>query len=49
MISTRWLEKRKPHWEKLEELLNLSSQQGLKALSRSDLRELSLLLPPDRS
>lgn len=43
MISTRWLEKRKPHWEKLEELLNLSSQQGLKALSRSDLRELSLL------
>jgi uncharacterized membrane protein SpoIIM required for sporulation len=43
MISTRWLEKRKPHWEKLEELLNLSSQQSLKALSRSDLRELSLL------
>ena len=43
MLSTRWLEKRKPHWEKLEELLNLSSDQGLKALSRSDLRELSLL------
>jgi uncharacterized membrane protein SpoIIM required for sporulation len=43
VISTRWLEKRKPHWEKLESLLNLSSQQGLKALSRSDLRELSLL------
>jgi uncharacterized membrane protein SpoIIM required for sporulation len=43
VISTRWLEKRKPHWEKLEQLLNLSSDQGLKALSRSDLQELSLL------
>ena len=43
MISTRWLEKRKPHWEKLESLLNLSDRQGLKALSRSDLQELSLL------
>jgi len=43
VLSTRWLEKRKPHWEKLEQLLTLSSDQGMKALSRSDLRELSLL------
>ena len=43
MISTRWLEKRKPHWAKLEALLNQSSKIGLKSLSRSDLQELSLL------
>src|ERR1700758_1478378 len=43
MISTRWLEKRKPHWAKLEALLNQSSKSGLKSLSRSDLQELSLL------
>jgi uncharacterized membrane protein SpoIIM required for sporulation len=43
MISTRWLEKRKPHWNKLELLLNQSASGGLKSLSRSDLQELSLL------
>ncbi|PYX41678.1 MAG: hypothetical protein DMG81_03070 [Acidobacteria bacterium] len=43
MITTRWLQKRKPHWSKLEELLNLTNRQGLKALSRYDLQELSLL------
>ena len=43
MISTRWLEKRKPHWSRLESLLNQSSKAGLKSLSRSDLQELSLL------
>src|SRR5579864_755309 len=43
MISTRWLEKRKPHWAKLESLLNQSASGGLKSLSRSDLQELSLL------
>jgi len=43
MISTRWLEKRKPHWSKLESLLNQSDGAGLKSLSRSDLQELSLL------
>jgi uncharacterized membrane protein SpoIIM required for sporulation len=43
VISTRWLEKRKPHWTRLEQLLNLSSQKGLKSLGRSDLQELSLL------
>jgi len=43
MISTRWLEKRKQHWTKLESLLNQSAKGGLKALSRSDLQELSLL------
>ena len=43
MISTRWLEKRKPHWAKLEALLNHGAKSGLKSLSRSDLQELSLL------
>ncbi len=43
MISNRWLEKRKPHWSKLEELLNRGAANGLKSLSRSDLQELSLL------
>jgi len=43
MISTRWLEKRKPYWSKLETLLEQSAKSGLKSLSRSDLQELSLL------
>jgi uncharacterized membrane protein SpoIIM required for sporulation len=43
MISTRWLEKRKPFWNKLETLLNQSAKNGLKSLSRSELQELSLL------
>jgi uncharacterized membrane protein SpoIIM required for sporulation len=43
MISTRWLEKRKPYWSKLETLLEQSAKGGLKSLSRSDLQELSLL------
>ena len=43
MISTRWLEKRKPYWTKLESLLNQTTKSGLKSLSRSDLQELSLL------
>lgn len=43
MISTRWLEKRKPYWAKLEALLNQSAKDGLKSLTRSELQELSLL------
>jgi uncharacterized membrane protein SpoIIM required for sporulation len=43
MISTRWLEKRKPYWSKLETLLGQSANNGLKSLSRSELQELSLL------
>lgn len=43
MISTRWLEKRKPHWSKLESLLSQATSGGLKTLSRSELQELSLL------
>jgi len=43
VISTRWIEKRKPHWNRLEGLLNLTMQGGLKSLARRDLQELSLL------
>jgi len=43
MISTRWLQKRKPHWTKLEELLTLTNREGLNALTRTDWQELTLL------
>jgi uncharacterized membrane protein SpoIIM required for sporulation len=43
VISTRWLEKRKPHWSRLEELLNNSARKGFKSLTRFELQELSLL------
>jgi uncharacterized membrane protein SpoIIM required for sporulation len=43
MISTRWLEKRKQHWSRLETLLEVGHSHGIKSLTRSELRELSLL------
>src|SRR5258706_614702 len=42
MISIRWLEKRKPYWARLEELVQRSSR-GVAALSHSELQELGLL------
>ena len=42
MISTKWIEKRKPYWQKLESLI-ASSKTGLKGLSHDELQELSLL------
>jgi len=43
MISTRWVEKRRPHWNRLEQLVNLSGRSGVAALSPTDLQELALL------
>jgi uncharacterized membrane protein SpoIIM required for sporulation len=43
VISTRWLEKRKPHWSRLEKLLERTTSKGFKSLSRSELQELGLL------
>ena len=43
MISTRWLEKRKPHWSRLEELLERTTNKGFRSLTRFELQELSLL------
>jgi uncharacterized membrane protein SpoIIM required for sporulation len=42
VISTKWIEKRKPYWQKLETLI-ASSKTGLKGLSHDELHELSLL------
>jgi uncharacterized membrane protein SpoIIM required for sporulation len=42
MISIRWLEKRKPHWARLEQLVQRSSR-GVAALSHNELQELGLL------
>lgn len=43
MISSYWLEKRKSHWIRLEQLLDQCHKHGLKALTRSELQELGLL------
>lgn len=43
MISARWLEKRKPHWKQLEELLDRGASKGLNSLTRAELQDLSLL------
>ena len=43
MISTRWVEKRRPHWNRLEHLVQLSGSSGVAALSPTDLQELALL------
>ena len=42
MISNRWLEKRKSHWARLEELVQRSNR-GVAALRHSELQELGLL------
>jgi uncharacterized membrane protein SpoIIM required for sporulation len=43
MISTHWLEKRKLHWDRLEQLLNNSGPRGVRSLQRAELQELGLL------
>src|SRR2546427_8773731 len=43
MISARWLEKRKPYWGRLEEMVERSGRRGLAALSARELQELGLL------
>ena len=43
MISTRWLDKRKPYWTRLEQLIDDSVRRGLSSLGRSDLQEMGLL------
>ena len=43
MISTRWLDARRPYWTRLEQLLDQTSRHGLRSLTRHDLQELGLL------
>lgn len=43
MISTHWIEKRRPHWLRLEQLIAKSGRRGIAALASSELQELALL------
>lgn len=43
VLSNRWLEKRRPYWERLEQLLSQASAGGARRLARSELREAALL------
>ena len=43
VISTKWIEKRKPSWAALEKLLQRVNESGLKSLNRSELQKLGLL------
>jgi uncharacterized membrane protein SpoIIM required for sporulation len=43
MISTRWLEKRRTYWARLEQLVDRSNKGGISALDHRELQELGLL------
>lgn len=43
MITNRWLEKRKVHWERLSTLAGAVDDHGLHSLSGAELREIALL------
>ena len=43
MISSQWIEKRKPHWLQLETLLRLCRKSGPGSLASAELQNLSLL------
>jgi uncharacterized membrane protein SpoIIM required for sporulation len=43
MISTRWIEKRKPYWSRLEALVNRSKGRGVRGFEHRELQELGLL------
>jgi uncharacterized membrane protein SpoIIM required for sporulation len=43
MLPARWLEKRKPYWARLTELVERSHQRGFGSLSHRELQELGLL------
>jgi len=43
MISTSWLQKRRPYWERIDSLLSRSGRSGVRALTHSELQELALL------
>lgn len=43
MISTSWLQKRRPYWARIDELIARSGRSGIRALTHSELQELALL------
>jgi len=43
VISTSWLQKRRPYWARMDELLTRSGRAGVRNLTHSELQELALL------
>src|SRR3981081_1919937 len=43
VISTRWIEKRRAHWLRLEQLVALSGRGSIASLKSTELQELALL------
>ena len=43
MISTSWLQKRRPYWARIDELLTRSGRSGERNLTHPELQELALL------
>ena len=43
MLSARWLEKRKPYWTRLEEIVERAGRRGIARLSYRELQELGQL------
>jgi uncharacterized membrane protein SpoIIM required for sporulation len=43
VISTSWLQKRRPYWARVDELIARSGRNGIHALTHSELQELALL------
>jgi uncharacterized membrane protein SpoIIM required for sporulation len=43
VISTRWLEKRRPHWNRLEQLVGATGRKSVTAFTPAELQELALL------
>jgi uncharacterized membrane protein SpoIIM required for sporulation len=43
LISTRWLEKRRPYWARLEHLVGIKARRNISALTPGELQELALL------
>jgi len=43
VISSSWLQKRRPYWTRIDELLTRSDKSGIRALTHGELQELALL------
>jgi len=43
VLSTRWLQKRRPYWARVDELVTRSERSGIRALNHRELRELAVL------
>jgi uncharacterized membrane protein SpoIIM required for sporulation len=43
VLSTRWLQKRRPYWARADELVTRAEKSGIRALSHHELRELAVL------